>query len=425
MHVIYRVTCIALTLLTYFSVHLAQAQVGASVFPAVKHPSVTEAYQKAESSCAFSLSKNIVTDCGPMRILNSYWTYVAGKVEVFSIGTDVTWVNTGETKPALFFQLIASCPNNASIGDILAPDPAYAFCTCTDAKPGTGVNLYYGDVKQCVLTPEVAAVDSDKPINSGCPGCSLLAGDPINVSTGNSYQTHVDLNVAAPSSGLQVKRAYNSFAGNPDANVVRSFGMRWTQRYDVRVTALGEAGSGDKPSFNFPATCWKRADTGYKWCEYPNSDPTASVPKVVEVMRSNGKGLYFTFPATGPIGGLVTWIADTGVTGQLTSIVANDAKPVSFTFTDVDNHIEKFDANGLLLTIQAPGGSIQNLTYSTGNSNDSNAARYPATSPACSHVQDGPVVKANSLLCVTDSWGRQLQFEYDAVGRITKAIDPN
>lgn len=28
------------------------------------------------------------------------------------------------------------------------------------------------------------------------------------------------------------------------------------------------------------------------------------------------------------------------------------------------------------------------------------------------------------LLCVTDNWGRQLQFEYDAKGRITKAIDP-
>jgi uncharacterized protein RhaS with RHS repeats len=42
----------------------------------------------------------------------------------------------------------------------------------------------------------------------------------------------------------------------------------------------------------------------------------------------------------------------------------------------------------------------------------------------CSVVQPGAPLPANRLLCVTDNWGRQLHFAYDAKGRVVAIADP-
>ncbi|MEJ7805312.1 MAG: hypothetical protein WKG03_05255, partial [Telluria sp.] len=77
-----------------------------------------------------------------------------------------------------------------------------------------------------------------------------------------------------------------------------------------------------------------------------------------------------------------------------------------------------------LLAIVSRTGSAQRLTYSNGVTNDSSIGRHPANAPVCPRVQLGMILEAGLLLCVTDDAGRQLQFERDPYGRISKMIDP-
>ncbi|WP_165795065.1 RHS repeat domain-containing protein [Solimicrobium silvestre] len=255
--------------------------------------------------------------------------------------------------------------------------------------------------------------------------CGCKVGDPIGVGTGNSVQTQIDLTVATPLSGLTTARTYNSAPGNPDGQMLRSFGARWTQPYDVSIVPMGVVTPTNPVTYNFPAICWERTDTNYIWCDYPKYI-ASPLQQIVEVVRGGGQGLYFTSAPGGPVNGTMTWFADSDVSGQLTSTVASNGTTMTgYTFTDTDNHKETYDGNGVLLSISAQGGSTQQLTYSTGVSNDSSVGRYPATAPICPHVQAGAVVNGGTLLCVTDQWGRQLQYEHDSLGRITETIDPN
>ncbi len=291
------------------------------------------------------------------------------------------------------------CPVNGT----LSPDQQ--SCECP------GGSSYFNDVQQCVTVQQITAPPRSKPINNG--NTCAKAGDPINIGTGNSFQTQTDLSVATLFSGLAITRTYNSLPTDPHASTTRSFGTRWTQPYDVRIVPITSTAN--------PVACWKRTGIDYDWCGYSPAPPTS---RAVSVLRGDGKALYFSLPASGA--GVKTWTPELGVTGQLVSTVAADGvTSTRFTFTDADNHSETFDANGVLLSIKAQGGSTQQLTYSTGASNDSKVARYPATAPVCSHVQVGEVVSAGTLLCVTDHWGRQLHFAHDKLGRITKIIAPD
>ena len=221
------------------------------------------------------------------------------------------------------------------------------------------------------------------------------------------------------------QRAYNSAPGNPDGNAVRSFGARWTQSYDVGIVPMGLVTTTYPVNYIFPANCWERTDTGYIWCDYPAyvAPPTQ---QLVEVVRGSGQGIYFISSASGPSNGVLAWNSDPNISATLTSTVAgNGTTMTGYTFTDIDNHVENFDGNGVLLSIVAQSGSTQQLTYSTGTSNNSSVARYPATAPVCTNVQTGAVLPSGTLLCVTDQWGRQLQYNHDSSGRIIATIDPN
>eukprot|EP01042_Synura_sphagnicola_P005974 gene5974-7620_t len=114
-------------------------------------------------------------------------------------------------------------------------DPTAGVCTCPSlpASQSADLNLFYSDVNQCVLTVPVPAPPKAKPINNGNPHCTICKGDPINVGTGNSFQTQTDVMVSQPLSGLSINRTYNSSATNPVSTVPSSFGARWTQPYEA------------------------------------------------------------------------------------------------------------------------------------------------------------------------------------------------
>ncbi|WP_167094389.1 RHS repeat domain-containing protein [Massilia frigida] len=76
------------------------------------------------------------------------------------------------------------------------------------------------------------------------------------------------------------------------------------------------------------------------------------------------------------------------------------------------------------MSVTERSGLKQVFTYSDGVSNNTSVSHFPAAAPACANVHPDDVLPAGRLLCVTNNWGRQLQFMYDVKGRIAEMIDP-
>ncbi|MCY0916564.1 hypothetical protein OTB17_33555, partial [Massilia sp. H27-R4] len=114
------------------------------------------------------------------------------------------------------------------------------------------------------------------------------------------------------------------------------------------------------------------------------------------------------------------------VSDQLSAVMSPDNLAVQewVLYSAKDARTERFDKKGLLLSITERNGLIQKLTYSDGVSNDTAVSRFPANAPACASAHPDALLPAGRLLCVTNQWGRQLQFKYDVKGRIIEMNDP-
>jgi len=249
---------------------------------------------------------------------------------------------------------------------------------------------------------------------SSCPSC----GKPINPMTGNMW--HVIEDYKAPADdGLSIVRTYNSTPWLWKATRIWGFGPRWNDRYNVVLRAAPPR----LPDVEYE--CWKFTN-GQEICPelytptvagpFPN---TIVPPEAVSIQRPDGKVYSFSAMTGGYQG-------DSNVNAKVKPIYAADGVSIAgWTYVDTDNaSSETFDYIGLLLSINARGGSVQRLTYSNGVTNDTTIGRYPADAPTCTATPSGTILPEHTLLCVTDSYGRQIQYRYDAKGRISELIDP-
>ena len=317
---------------------------------------------------------------------------------------------------------IALCPGgtvSAPLGKFSVIDSAFT-CKC---KPN---ERYFEDAissKKCVPVTELEVTESQPThpsdhgvtcSNDGSPSC----GQPINPGTGNMWHVETDYISANSASGLTIQRTYNSNPLNWDASVARSFGKHWTQQYDVIVKP--EAPRDMSSPFRY-SKCWRRFDNGRQICEtYPNWTPdAASLPDAVSILRGDGKKYLFNRSGR-------NWIADRNVGDELVAEYSSSgSKVISWKYRSGGGAIEIFDSTGRLISRSNPGGSTQQLTYSTGTSNDTSNGRLPSHAPICTNIPAGEVYLEGLLMCVTDAWGRQINFEYDSKARITKIIDPD
>ena len=302
------------------------------------------------------------------------------------------------------------CPNGAGL-------TADGQCMC---PPGT---RFFLDSNSCVAAGQVG-MPPNLPGDEG-DTCKMTApqpscGRPINPGTGNMWHTERDDLAGDSAASLRIARTYNSYPYDTDASavvqsaVVRAFGMRWTQPYDSTIVPQAASTSG------LIGTCWQRKDTMQIWCENPIVlPPSGTLPAAVAVVRADGKKYLFNRNGT-------SWVPSSDVVDQLSATYnADNTAVTSWAYVSAKgDSTERYDANGRLISITARNGVMQRLTYSNGTTNDTSVARVPADAPVCTHVQAGTVLPAGRLLCVTDSWGRQINFEYDSKGRITKLLDP-
>jgi YD repeat-containing protein len=286
------------------------------------------------------------------------------------------------------------------------------FYFCPEGEP------YFEEVKRCVRVTEVPPPDdSDKGNGQQCASDKRkqqpYCGNPINPGNGNKTQREVDY-APAVNDGLSLVRTYNGTTFSADANTARPFGTRWTHRYDtaIRREAYREL---NQPRLQ----CWHRADKNIIWCERFVLAAGDTEWRSVSILRGDGRRYFFNKSGD-------AWVGETDVNDKLTALYDSDGITIKgWTYASGETEeTERYDANGRLLSIRSRVGTTQYLTYSSGTDNDTRISRVPADAPSCSHVQQGLALPAGRLLCVTDSWGRQLQFEYDEKGRIVKALDP-
>jgi YD repeat-containing protein len=240
-----------------------------------------------------------------------------------------------------------------------------------------------------------------------CPFC----GRPVNPMNGNMWHVFDDYAPPKALSGLVIRRTYNSVYSLLEGQNGRGFGTHWSHPFEAKLR---------QEVATFPAykkPCWKRSD-GLVICDTP---PITTVPIPLAVSVSRGDGRSYLFNRIG-----TSYVSDANVNDRVTPIYnADNSGVIGWVYHDANNdNTENFDKEGRLLSIVERLGTALRLTYSDGLTNDTSVSRYPLTAPSCASPHSGALLPIGRLLCVTDVWGRQLQFNYDLKGRIVQAIDP-
>lgn len=271
---------------------------------------------------------------------------------------------------------------------------------------------YFPDVGKCVsITPVSTPTPSNpKGLGPSCPANPQdkqpSCGNPISPGNGTKVQQEVDALSNTPGLRLDLVRTYNggAFAGNLGSTGV--FGSRWSSVLDRKVTIRAS---------QTPMECFIRSSDKLHFCEQSLSDANG---QSAVVARPDGKA--YTFNRSGN-----QWLAEADVNDRLEAQYAADGvTPSGWTLTTASQDVEQYDANGRLISVTSRTGTSHRFTYSSGTTNDTASARLPEDAPACGNIQAGAVMPAGLAVCVTDNWGRQLQFEYDGKQRVIKAIDP-
>jgi YD repeat-containing protein len=287
-------------------------------------------------------------------------------------------------------------------------DPSFilgSFLYCSPSEQ------YFPDVDKCV--GKIAVPTPVGPRDNGPPCCQPQVGEPINPATGNVWHSETDYAAADPSN-LAIVRTYNSNRMKIAGAQLNLFGANWTHAYDAALRPIA-------PFIPNTRTlkCWQRADNHYIWCETITYVPPP-IPEAVSISRGDGKVMDFNRQADG------SWTSHGDNNDRITATISSDGtKVLDWSYKAARTEMtDRFDANGRLLSITSRTGRTQRLTYSDGTTNDTSAGRYPVDAPVCPNVQVGAVVPAGRLICATDDWGRQMQFEYDLRNRVSKMIDP-
>jgi len=297
----------------------------------------------------------------------------------------------------------------------------------SNSVPCVGNTVFDPSQSKCVpgsalppaVAPPASSTNVGQPTTTSTPPGTCTPqqpciGDPINPATGNMWNRETDYASSGAPGGLILTRTYNSTPYNWDAYIVRRFGARWITGFDASLQAEPTGGA------SASSACVRRDDTGYVWCVVPLILPNGSIPAAVSIVRGDGKKALFQRSG-------MAWTGNADSADQLTATYSADNSTVlGWTFIAAPGDVtQQFDANGILISQANRSGTVQRFTYSNGGTNDTSIGRIPADAPVCSHVQAGDVMAPQRLLCATDNWGHQLQFEYDGMARITKVIDPN
>ena len=279
-------------------------------------------------------------------------------------------------------------PRNVRAETYGNPNPTLADClwdtTCTCGSCGTAPNYpnggntqtYYGGgvskhAQSCPVgtIPFLGLCVVDTPKGKGpCPDCDAQAGNPVNIASANKFQR--ESIYRAGSGGLALVLTYNSQIGTSYFEK-GPFGKRWSAAYFARVRDSGQG--------------------------------------IVAVERPEGRELEFRAPASGNV-----FATDADVTDKLERLLSGTTL-LGWNLTVANgDQLEEHDGPaslqrghvGTLVRIRDRALVEHTMTYST------------SSTPPSVALQPG------LLISVSDRFGRQLSFTYDAKNRVITMTDP-
>jgi RHS repeat-associated protein len=130
--------------------------------------------------------------------------------------------------------------------------------------------------------------------------------------------------------------------------------------------------------------------------------------------REDGSVLMFTVT-----GGVVQGDAD--IADRIATLFDGSGNPNGWSYYRASNEdAETYDRDGRLISILHRNGQLVQLTYRSGVGD-----AYPDGAPTCTTTPPDYVVNGTfAPWCVTDAFGRQLNFDYDDQGRLSRFVDP-
>ena len=254
-------------------------------------------------------------------------------------------------------------------------------CTAASTNPQTcGSSPYFATVYGYASAPlgiYLGTVDGkyycvafppDDPKNKGdpddCPKCGKGEGkgkgNPVNITTGNKFQSEVDFAGTADGT-LTFARAYNSVLPGPPAKM----GFAWTHTYSRSLL-------------------------------FTNS----------KIWAYRADGRILTFSLSGSL-----WIGDGDMPEQLVSLGAG-----GWQLTTADDEVETYaPATGKLTSITDRLGRITTFSYSDGTTVSPGGGTYEGTTTP---------LPIGFLIRAQDHAGRTLQLSYITAGLLRRVIDP-
>jgi len=197
------------------------------------------------------------------------------------------------------------------------------------------------------------------------------AGDPIDASTGNMYETETDYAGPGPFP-LNLTRYYNSQSNLSAGLAAGSLGANWSHHLGGYLKTVSST--------------------------------------VMKIVRADGKINAFTLT-----GG--NWTADADVNEKLAPVLSGGTI-TGWNYTTEENQVESYDTNGRLVSITNPVGLAQTFTY------DASGLLATATDPfgrKLSFTYDA----SNRIKSFTDPAGRAYAYTYDANNNLASTTYPD
>ncbi len=272
--------------------------------------------------------------------------------------------------------------------------------------PGTATYAWINDLHFQLIPPPPSLVDPGPSTE-----CEAMAGEPINLTTGDVWNYKTDYSVPGLAGGLSIKRTWNSLwnQSNPPFEA-GMFGRGWTSDFEERLQVFNSThiiywrGSGNTWIFEAPVGCTS--------CAYNVMSP----PNEHASLRYDSATAQYTLSFKDGTKKIFN------NSGRLLAAIDRNGNQTTVTY----------DGSDRIATVSAPGGQWISFTY--GDSLQATSAqdavgtvatfRYDVDSNLTQVVYaDGSQINyeydyADNIISVTDSEGKVLEtYTYDADGR--------
>lgn len=284
----------------------------------------------------------------------------------------VSWSSTGATDCT-----IGSLSGSKVFGPFTAVGSFPFSVTCSNgpSNSATGVAsvtvVYDTSADENAGTPKVSgASDVDLSCRDKDP---IMVSNPINVGTGNKYQSEIDFRGAGNDFPLVFQRHYNSHASSAVDAGGTIIGAHWRHNYDYQL------------SFS----------------------PDAVNPSEIKMYRPDGKAYTYTLDS-----GL--WSSASDINGELAEVAGG------WQYKNAYEQVELYDDNGKLQQITDIRGNTQTFTYN-GTTGLLETVTHSVTGESLTFAYD-----ANShLQSLTDHTDRIWGYRYDVNNNLEYVDNPD